>query len=103
MSYSTVAEMQRSQSLLTRCTAAVAEEITAGNVDGDSRFSQQWVSERSWDLASTPGWADKWESAIASGITDPGESQSVITDADILSRVQQLLAIYPIPDTPVSP
>ena len=101
MSYSTVVEIQQSRSLMDRCTAAVAEEITSGSTEGDSKFSNQWVSERSWDLASTPGWFDKWESAVAGGIADPGANAGVITDADILARVQQLLATYPVPTSPV--
>ena len=101
MSYSTIAVIQRSNSLMLRCTAAVASEITAGTITGDSRMSGQWVSERSWDLAATPSWADKWESAEAGGIADPGENEGVITDADILARIQQLLLVYPIPTSPV--
>ena len=98
MSYSTQAEIQHSQSLTIRCTAAVASEVTSGGTEGDTAVVGTWVSRRSWDIATTPSWDAKWESALAGGITDPGESESVITDEDILSRVQQLLAKYPLTD-----
>ena len=67
---------------------------------GDTEFAREWTTERSWDLAATPGWADAWESAEASGITDPGASETVITDAMILSRVQPLLVLFPLPEPP---
>ena len=54
MSYSTVAQIQRSASLMERATAAVATEVSSGNTEGDSSQAMAWVSRRSWDLASTP-------------------------------------------------
>jgi len=103
VSYSTVVDIQASRSLMDRCTASVATEVSAGSVEGDSALAASWVGRRSWDIASTPSWDDKWESAEASGITDPGASDSVITDADILSRIQQLLATYPLDDSLLPP
>lgn len=101
MSYSDVYAMQRSASLMNRCISAVATETTPE--EGNTQFAPQWVNNRSWDIAATPGWAAKWESAELGGVTDPGASEVVITDADILSRVQQLLTSYPLSDitTPV--
>lgn len=100
MSYSTISTMQGSVSLLRRCTAAVAGEVTSGGQPGDTAFAPQWTAERSWDLAATPGWAAKWESAVASGVEDPGADEGVITDADVLARIQLLLDAHPIPDGP---
>ena len=78
-----------------RSTATVAAEGRVSGT-GDTEFAREWTTKRSWDLAATPGWADAWESAEASGITDPGASD-VITDAMILSRVQPLLVLFPLP------
>lgn len=106
MTYSTVADIYHSAALMERATAGVASEVSAGSVDGDASVSNAWVTRRAWDLASTPGWAAKWESAIAGGITDPGASGAVITDGDLLSRLQALLAVYPLDDLlppPVTP
>jgi hypothetical protein len=90
--------MQSSASLRDRSAAAVAAEVAAGNTEGDTQYAGQWAAQRAWDLAATPGWAEKWDSAEAAGITDPGASDAVITDADLLSRVQQLLVVYPLTD-----
>ena len=98
MAYNTVALMQSNVSLMNRVSAAVASEVSAGTAEGNTVFVLGWTADRSWDVAATPGWAAKWESAEASGITDPGASESVITDADILSRVQGLLAAHPLPE-----
>jgi hypothetical protein len=98
MSYSTIATIEQSATLLGRVTAAVATETDPA--EGNNRFGPQWTGDRSWDIAATPGWAEKWESAVAGGITDPGANPGVITDADILARVQPLLAIYPMPEAP---
>jgi hypothetical protein len=103
VSYSDVVEMQASQSLMKRAMASVAEEVTSGNSTGDAVFIQVWVQDRSWDIASTPGWDAKWASGVAAGIADPGDNPAVIADADILPRIQQLLATYPLPETPEPP
>lgn len=103
MSYSTINAINKSPSLMDRCVAAVASEVSAGNTPGDSRLAPGWVTQRSWDLASTPGWAAKWESAEAGGIADPGANEGVITDLDILSRIQSLLIAYPLTDVEPGP
>jgi hypothetical protein len=41
---------------------------------------------------SAPGWADAWASAEAASNPDPGRDEAVITDAQILSQVQAVLA-----------
>jgi hypothetical protein len=74
MSYSTIATIQRSTALAERVTAAAATETGPG--EGNTQFAPQWTSERSWDLAATPGWADAWASAVEGGITDPGRPSS---------------------------
>ena len=99
MTYAVVATIRESPSLARRMTAAAATEANAAQV-GDSAFAGQWTSERSWDLASTPGWAEAWASADAGGNVDPGADEAVITDGMILARVQNLLALYPMPDAP---
>ena len=43
-------------------------------------------------MGSQPGWDDAWDSAIASGIEDPGGNEGVITDGMILSGVQAVIA-----------
>lgn len=101
MSYLTISHIKTDTQFLLRCSASVASEVSAGSSDGDTAFTEEWTNLRSWDLAATPGWAAKWESALAGGISNPGENSAVITDGDILSRIQQLLATYPLTASPV--
>lgn len=83
MSYRTISQITQSSSLFQRLVACAAEqEKTQPYV--------QWVSERIWDIAASPGWADKWASAVAADIEDPGADESVITDGDILAVVQPM-------------
>lgn len=105
MTYNIITEMYHSQSLTQRCTASVASEVVAG-APGDTAVANSWVTQRAWDIAATPGWADQWASAVAGGISDPGANEAVITDAEILSRIQQLMTEFPLDDLlppPVTP
>lgn len=78
-----IAEMTASGSLINRLTACAAEQ------DKPEPYSQ-WVMERIWKIAASPGWAAKWDSAIAAEIPDPGSNPTVITDADILAVIQPM-------------
>lgn len=81
MSYASIAAITKSASLFDRLTACAATE-------GAPKPYVDWVYERIWDLAATPGWASAWASAVANGDADPGANESVITDQMILSAVQ---------------
>lgn len=88
MSYLTVSTIAGDQSMTSRVTACVAVEQTAGNPpDGDPN---QWAFDHRWAWASTPAWSEAWDSAVAGGNPNPGGDPAVITDAMILTRVQQL-------------
>jgi hypothetical protein len=82
MAYAQVADMRESRSLARRVAACVAAE---GYGDPDT-----WTARHSWQWAATTGWDGKWASAVANGNPDPGGDDAVITDGDILSRVQQI-------------
>jgi hypothetical protein len=85
MAYQDIVEMQGSQELMLRVSACAAGEGEAA--------PQDWVAVQSWALAAQPGWADAWSYAREQGIEAPerGRSDTVITDAMILSAVQVLL------------
>lgn len=83
MSYSTIATMQNDIALDQRITAAAAQEQK-------TKPYGEWVAEYRWDIVSTPGWAEAWESAVASGVENPGNDPGVITDQMILSAVQPI-------------
>jgi hypothetical protein len=85
MSYSTIHAISQSQSLRNRCSAAAAEQgVPAGEED-------HWVYTHALRLAAQPGWSAAWESALTSGVEDPGADPGVITDGMILAAVQALL------------
>lgn len=88
MTLQSIVDMARSDSLRARCAACAAQE---GEADPNT-----WAQTYAWQLATQPGWADKWDSAKA-GMTpqfnpDTGARPDVITDADILAAVQALRA-----------
>ena len=83
MTYSTIATIAGDLALQQRATAAAAQEHKP-------KPYEDWVISNRWDLASTPGWSEAWESAVASGNTNPGADEAVITDQMILSAVQPM-------------
>lgn len=85
MSYKAMADMKEDSDLRRRVAACVAQESGQTN-------PEDWVNARSWEIATTPGWADAWDSAVAGNIQNPGADAGVISDLMILSRIQQLLA-----------
>lgn len=88
MSYTDIIQMAQSSSLIAREIACAAAE----NIPNPA----QWVSEHSWKLASTPGWAAKWSYAVDTATVnvnpDTGARNDVINDNDILAAVQALRA-----------
>lgn len=82
MTYNTVVAIRASTTLRMRMVACAAQE---GKPNPES-----WVETRAWLLASSPGWAGAWESAMVSGIDDPGERDDVITDGMILGAIQPM-------------
>lgn len=83
MTYQGMAAITADYALRNRLTACAAEE-------NKPKPYAQWVEANIWDLAATPGWAAAYESALAAGITQPGERGDVITDAMILAAVQPM-------------
>jgi len=88
MAYSDVFDMTKSSSLRGRVAAAAATE--PGPIDPAD--PDEWAVEHRWDVCAAPAWDEAWASAIASGNEDPGSDAGVITDAQILSQVQAVLA-----------
>lgn len=86
MSYWIISQMSLDSDLSSREAACFAQE----------RFSRQdpvtWAVEHAMDLASEPGWAEAYESALAANVAHPGKDEGVITDTMILSGVQEVLA-----------
>jgi len=53
-------------------------------------FGFEWGIENRMAVAAAPGFSDAYESAVVSGVPNPGRDPAVISDAQILSAVQAL-------------
>lgn len=82
MTFNNVAAIRLDSDLRLRIVACAAIE--------DIPNPEQWAEVRAWDFASTPGWAEQWAYGVAANVERPGRDEGVITDGDILGRVQQL-------------
>lgn len=77
--------MAQDYGLIMRIAACAATEGVPGN-------PSSWADDRWQKLVASPGWDAAWASAVTGGIEDPGEDEAVITDGQILSAVQLLIA-----------
>jgi hypothetical protein len=88
MSYSSIVEMANSESLRSRITAAAAAQEVP-NPD-------QWIYGVAWQVAASPGWDTKWDSAKSSyninENPDVGARTDVISDADILAAITAIIS-----------
>ena len=94
MTYNTIAAIAHDDGLRKRLIACAAEQ----NAEWPVAFIDRYV----WRLAATPGWAAKWESALANETIPDDEigiNGGVVTDSDILAAVQPLA--LQSTDTPV--
>lgn len=82
MAYSDIALLTTDNDFIFRIRACSSTE---GELD-----PIQWTQDHIWQMASMPGFGDKYSYAILNGVARPGNDQSVISDNDILSAVQSL-------------
>lgn len=87
MSYLTQDDIRESPKLFARVRMCAAQQ---GAPD-----PERWALDHRDQIAVTPGWDTKWAAALASANPppDPGADEAVITDLDILARVQQLMGM----------
>lgn len=85
MSYGTLARMATDPDLHARLAACAATEGMT------SPHPLAWASNHQWQLAASPGWDAAYAHALATGVQNPGASESVITDGMILAAVQPLV------------
>lgn len=96
MGFFEVSLLRSDTDFLNRVAACYASETPLGEgVDPGL-----WSTEHSWDMASAPGFGDAYASAIAGGVERPGSDASVITDGQILSGVQAIMAAEAPPVEP---
>lgn len=82
MSYSSLAQLQTDTYFRRRVTACAAEQ--------NKPDPEQWAEDNSWQMAAMPGFSDAYASALETGVTNPGDDPSVITDPQILAAVQSI-------------
>lgn len=99
MSYATQSQLAQDQDFVNRCNACAAKEINPASPTNPLSY----VATNIWALAAAPGFDAAYESAIAAGIGRPGWEPSVISDGQILSAMQALLAVVPPEPVPTPP
>lgn len=82
MAFSDVALLAQDGDFIMRTRACVAQEGAAN--------PELWSRDHQWQMAGTPGFGDKYASALAGGVPRPGNDQAVISDPEILSAVQAI-------------
>ena len=82
-SYLTISVIAMDRYMINRVTACAAQQGIAN--------ATNWVASSAYIWAAAPGWAEKWDYAVAGGVEEPGMDPAVITDVDILSQVQTML------------
>jgi len=90
MAYYDIAQLSVDTDFLRRVTACYATETPLG--DPTAIDPPQWATQRAWDVAAAPGFGDAYASAVVSGNPRPGYDPAVISDAQILSAVQAIMA-----------
>lgn len=84
MSYKAQAILSQNDQLMMRVAACASTQGIKAPVG--------WAFDRQWELSAQPGWAQAYASAVAANVQQPGNSETVITDAMILSAVQAIMA-----------
>ena len=82
MAYADVSLLANDSDFMQRTRAAVAQE---GELDPVG-----WSNSHNWQMASAPGFGDKYAYAIDTNVPRPGWDEAVISDAEILSAVQAI-------------
>lgn len=91
MSYGSQSMLAQDQDFINRCNACAAQELDPASKTNPLTYVYQNI----WTLAAAPGFADAYESALVGGVGRPGWENAVISDAQILSAMQELISNVP--------
>ena len=88
MPYASQAALSKDTDFISRIAACAAVEAPK------DRSPLEWAHQNVWWVAAAPGFADSYEYALNSDppVERPGNDPAVITDAQILSAVQAVIA-----------
>jgi len=92
MSYNAQAQLSQDGDFRNRIAACAAVET-----DNEIQATA-WADKNIWQVSAAPGFADAYASALAGDVERPGADEAVITDGQILSAVQALIAEQADPD-----
>ncbi len=91
-SFRAISDIARDFWMTERMRACTTQQQHLGSVTMDDPIA--WVEANRYVWASSPGWGEKWDYAVATHPDQPeyapGRDEGVITDADILATVQEL-------------
>ncbi len=93
MAFYDVAQLQYDTDFRNRVTACY---VTESPTDA---APMEWTVAHIWQIASAPGFGDKYAYAVLTGIENPGRQESVISDNEILAAVQAVLTMGATRDT----
>jgi hypothetical protein len=98
--YLAISEIANDKNTTERMNAAATQQQYLGSIDVNlpnvaaPYSATYWVEQNRYVWASSPGWAEAWDYAVASHPDEPdyepGKDPAVITDGMILSAVQKL-------------
>lgn len=88
MSFASLADLANDQDFRLRIAACATSEDSAKVGEFPVRFAERIV----WRVAAAPGFAAAYESAQAGEVARPGRDPAVISDSQILSAVQPIVA-----------
>ena len=86
MSYSSQAQLSSDSDFIARIAACAAVEVPK------THQPTAWARDHVWWIAAAPGFAGAYESAVVGEVERPGNDPAVITDAQILGAVQQIVS-----------
>lgn len=82
MAYADISLLASDSDFIQRTRACASTEGEADPV--------AWSNDHNWQMASIPGFGDKYAYAVDINVPRPGWDESVISDGDILAAVQSL-------------
>ena len=105
-SYLSISTIANDEWMTERMRACATQQVSLGNApeiandpinQPDTWAAINWVDQNRYLWASSPGWGAAWDYAVAAHPDDdtyqPGRDPAVITDAMLLSAVQELAGV----------
>jgi hypothetical protein len=92
--YLAISQIANDTNMVQRMYAATTQQLHLGSAQTGPYTAITWVDVNRYLWASSPGWGEAWDYALAAHPDDPeyepGKDPGVITDGMILATVQAL-------------